>query len=227
MMLSLFRPGVFFLRSGRWEKNLGLQNALWRSCSWEILIRGSVSVDLPVVTLEDRCMHTFDFSALLFSFHSNQSICGSCLDKSGWMDLSRVSLDWQHWGERDLGGVAFEFSSFVVSKGWSGGRADGIRKCSCPFKLRHQNRIEAKSRVMSLFDGACASWWKIGMVRYDTIIQYEKSVHKSVESLCLWYARDMPMCYELSPTLPTLSSVQPLASADYLAPLWLCTNKVV
>jgi hypothetical protein len=71
----------------------GLEN-LFIHCSLDTHSRVGRRWASPVVTLEDHCMHTFEFSrGTLVPFPSRQPICDLCsLDKSGWMDLFWSSL---------------------------------------------------------------------------------------------------------------------------------------
>jgi hypothetical protein len=54
-------------------------------------------------------------------------------------------LDKQRWGEDTWeGGVAFlTFSSFVVSKGWSGGELMADGSAPSPFQQRHRGDTQA------------------------------------------------------------------------------------
>ena len=98
-----------------------------------LFIRGSVGVDLPVVTLEDRCMRTFVFRVLLsFSFSRNLH---TTLLRQKWMDgslFSRAVLFSRHAeiGRRNLGERGGFFDIFIVCCLRGMERADGIRKCS-------------------------------------------------------------------------------------------------
>jgi hypothetical protein len=73
MMLSLFYLGLFLKRgSGRWGKKPGFTERIMTVMFSKVFsfialldnhIRGSVGRwASPVVTLEDRCMHTFEFA---------------------------------------------------------------------------------------------------------------------------------------------------------------------